>query len=403
MNFFDIDGFLYLLFFSVGAIIGSFLNVCIVRMPRNESVVFPSSHCPRCQAAILWFDNIPLVSFLLLRARCRACRQPIPWRYFLVELLMAGFSLWTYARFGMSWALVPALVFVAGLIIASVVDIEWRIIPDEISVGGMWAGLALSYIFPALHKGPASGILGAGAWVAVILAAVCIALYLFRMFQHKLSLEPWDRNVLLLGALFLAGQWGAFTLASLFPCCHAGLFALADALQGAVIGACALWFTGLVGEIFISKRIVTPYDFKGVVEDPEGLLKSLERDGYVDAQGNLQPAFRAVKTAAGLRLPPGCEAKRAEIFEGIQAVDEGGVMGWGDIKLMAMAGAFLGWQLVGLAFFIAPFFGAAYGLIKIIRKQDTAIAYGPFLALAFIVCLYWGEILLRRITVMYGL
>lgn len=401
--FSGIDGFFYVLFLAGGAIIGSFLNVCIVRMPRNESVVFPSSHCPRCQVAIRWFDNIPLVSFLVLRARCRACRQPIPWRYFLVELVMAGFSLWTYICFGLSWALVPALAFVAALLVASLVDIEWRIIPDEISVGGMWAGLVLSFVFPALHKGPAAGVLLTGASVAFILAAVCLALYFFRILRYKLALGDWDRNVLLLGVLFLVGQWAAYTLAPFLPLCQAGLFALADALQGAVTGACALWFTGLVGEIFISKRIVTEYDFKGVVDDPEGLLKSLARDGYVDAQGNLQPAFRAVKSAAGLSLPAGCEAKRAEIFEIIQSVDEGGVMGWGDIKLMAMAGAFLGWQMAGLAFFIAPFFGAAYGLVKIIRRQDTAIPYGPFLAIAFIACLYWGDLLLRRIMVLYGL
>ncbi len=253
----EIDGSLRVLFFAGGAIIGSFLNVCIVRMPRNESVVFPASHCPRCKTAIHWFDNIPLVSFLVLRAKCRACRQPIPWRYFLVEFLMACLSLGAYIFLGFSLALVPALVFVAGLIIASLVDIEWRIIPDEISIGGMWAGLALSFFFPALHKGPAPEVLVTGAWVAMSLAGVCLLLHFFRMLRYKLPLEAWDRNVLLLGGIFLAGQWGAYKLVSVFPVFHAGLSALADALQGAVIGACALWFTGLIGEVFITKRIVT--------------------------------------------------------------------------------------------------------------------------------------------------
>ncbi len=70
---------------------------------------------------------------------------------------------------------------------------------------------------------------------------------------------------------------------------------------------------------------------------------------------------------------------------------------------MAMAGAFLGWQLAGLSFFIAPFLGAAYGLVKIVRRQDTAIPYGPFLAIAFIACLYWGDVFLQRLMALYGL
>src|ERR1700686_2184296 len=79
--------------FGIGAIVGSFLNVVIYRYPRGESIVFPGSHCPSCGAAIRWFDNIPIVSFLVLRARCRACGAPISWRYPLVELANALFYL----------------------------------------------------------------------------------------------------------------------------------------------------------------------------------------------------------------------------------------------------------------------------------------------------------------------
>jgi leader peptidase (prepilin peptidase)/N-methyltransferase len=84
-------------------------------------------------------------------------------------------------------------------------------------------------------------------------------------------------------------------------------------------------------------------------------------------------------------------------------VDEGGVMGWGDVKFLAMAGAFLGWQLAVVAFFIAPFFGAFFGLIKIVRRQDSAIAYGPFLAVGILCSLFWGELITRWVLSMYGM
>jgi len=399
----DIEIFLQIMFFVFGALIGSFLNVCIVRLPRNASVVFPASHCPQCQAPIHWFDNIPLVSFLVLGARCRACRKPIPWRYVLVEGITALFFLWSYISFGLSWALVPALTLVGGLIVASFVDLEWRIIPDEISVGGMWVGVVLSLFFPALHKGPAFNVLATGSITAFILAGVCMALHGLKLLKFKVPLAQEDRQIFILGGALLAWQWAAMTLTRALPHVALPLAALADALQGAIIGGCVLWLTGLIGEVIISKRVVTEFDFKGVVDDPEALLKAFHAQGYVDAQGNLQRVFRDVKAAGDLVLPPCVEAHRADIFEILHAVDEGGVMGWGDVKLLAMAGAFLGWQSVLLAFFIAPFFGAAFGLVKMARRQDSAIAYGPFLAIGIVVALYRGDSLMRWLLAMYGM
>src|SRR5437763_15903966 len=98
--------------FAIGAIVGSFLNVVIHRYPREESIVFPSSHCPHCNAAIRWYDNIPLLSFLVLGARCRACRAPISWRYPLVELANALFylALFLYTGPQVTFVLVAAVV-----------------------------------------------------------------------------------------------------------------------------------------------------------------------------------------------------------------------------------------------------------------------------------------------------
>ncbi len=389
-------------FFIFGALIGSFLNVCIVRLPKNESIVFPSSHCPQCKAKIAWFDNIPLVSFLLLAAKCRACRRPIPWHYFMVELLTAALFLWTYLVFGLAWVVIPSLVLTAGLIVATWVDLEWRIIPDEVSLGGIVVGLFLSALIPGIHKGPAVEILSMGSTVSFILAGSCMGLHLFKVLRRKMPFEREDKEIFIIGITLLGLQWGSIMLARSVPMLTVSFAALADAFQGVIIGGCSLWVTGLLGEIVITKRVVTEFDFKGIVDDPLALLADLRKHSYIDEQGNLQPAFREVKTVEKLKLSMAFEPKRKDIFEMIDAIDEGGVMGWGDVKLLAMAGAFLGWSLTVIAFFIAPFFGAAAGLVKMLRKQDTAIAYGPFLAMGILASLYWGDRVIRVVLQMYS-
>ncbi|MDP9361496.1 MAG: prepilin peptidase [Acidobacteriota bacterium] len=127
--------------FAVGAIIGSFLNVVIHRYPREESIVFPGSHCPHCNAAIRWYDNIPIVSFVVLRGRCRACGAGIAWRYPLVELANALFYLATFLRTGPT----VAFVFVAAMISMTIaliyIDADIQILPDIIDVPGLALGL----------------------------------------------------------------------------------------------------------------------------------------------------------------------------------------------------------------------------------------------------------------------
>ncbi len=140
--------------FIFGTIVGSFLNVCIVRLPHGHSVVSPGSHCRHCQKPIQWYDNIPLLSYILLRGRCRNCGKYFSCRYFWVELITGLFFLIFYYYSGLTWILVPYLIFISGLIVATFVDIEHRIIPDEISVGGVVVGLVLSVLIPALHDAP---------------------------------------------------------------------------------------------------------------------------------------------------------------------------------------------------------------------------------------------------------
>ncbi len=141
---------LYFFSFLFGAMIGSFLNVCIYRLPREESIVTPGSHCPQCQRPIRFYDNIPLVSYLLLRGKCRYCGAPISPQYPLVEGLTALSSLCLFVKFGPSWSYLFYFVFIAGLIPITIIDLYHQIIPNVISVPGIGVGLLASFFLPQM-------------------------------------------------------------------------------------------------------------------------------------------------------------------------------------------------------------------------------------------------------------
>lgn len=133
--------------FVFGLIVGSFLNVCIVRLPRDRSIVSPPSHCPRCRASIRFYDNIPVISFLLLRGKCRNCGLPISWRYPLVELMNGLFYLWIVHEFGVNGEALLLMVLCSSLIVITFIDFDYQIIPDVISLPGMLVGLTLAPFF----------------------------------------------------------------------------------------------------------------------------------------------------------------------------------------------------------------------------------------------------------------
>src|ERR1051326_3206968 len=137
-----------LFFFIFGCNIGSFLNVCIHRLPLGQSVVSPPSHCPHCKYSIPWYLNIPLVTWLWLRGKCRNCGAPISPRYFLVELLTVITFLACWLMFGRQSAALALVycLFLAGLIVATFIDFEHFIIPDEITLGGCGAGGVCSFM-----------------------------------------------------------------------------------------------------------------------------------------------------------------------------------------------------------------------------------------------------------------
>ena len=246
---------IFVIVFIFGLIIGSFLNVCIYRMPRDESIVFPGSRCVSCKKPINWYDNIPLLSYVLLRGKCRFCDARISPRYFFVEFISALCFLILFMNFRFHYIFWIYSLLTFSLIVVTFIDFEFQIIPDRISLGGICIGVILSVIFPGLQ--------------------------------------------------------GAFTWKT----------ALLYSILGALTGGGLIYLTGVLGQLAFKKES----------------------------------------------------------------------MGGGDVKLMAMLGAFLGWKMAILIFFLAPFFGAPIGIyMKFVKKEDI-IPYGPYISLASFVAMIWGH------------
>jgi leader peptidase (prepilin peptidase)/N-methyltransferase len=280
-----------------GACIGSFLNVVIFRLPRREpdrgglSISRPRrSFCPSCKRAIPWHENVPIVSWLALGGRCRGCRTAIPVRYLLVEAATAFlFAWWAFlflerrdpARLE-EWTLFGAgALLIAACIAVTFIDLEWREIPDEITLPGTVVGLALSVAAPVLHE---------PGWV-------------FMKLNDALG---WERH----------------------------LAALGSSAAGAAAGAGALWAIALAG-----KAVFKPKD--------------------------------------------------AETGEPTDA------MGFGDVKYMAMAGAFLGADGVLLVFLVGCITGAIAGLLWLAIKRDRYIPFGPYLSLGLLLVLFFRTGIVR--------
>jgi leader peptidase (prepilin peptidase)/N-methyltransferase len=136
-----------LFFAAIGAVIGSFLNVCILRLPAEESVVSPPSRCPKCGNGVRWYDNIPILSWLILRGRCRNCKNPISIQYPIIELATALIWAWMALRFGNELESIRGALFLTILLGIAMTDAREYIIPDEFSYGGLILGLGLSLIW----------------------------------------------------------------------------------------------------------------------------------------------------------------------------------------------------------------------------------------------------------------
>ncbi len=209
---------------AFGAVCGSFLNVVVVRLPRGESVVFPGSHCVVCGGAIRAYDNIPVLSYLLLRGRCRRCGTRFSPRYAVIEAICGGAAAALVAVFGVGWASLGFFAFFWLLLGIAAIDLEHWIIPHELSWPGIGIGLLFSWVNP--RAGPRSALLGAGlAWAAFTLLA-----WLGEKVFRKEALGLGDRWLLAMEGAFLG--WSA-----LLP------IVFLSSVQGSIVGL-ALMATG---------------------------------------------------------------------------------------------------------------------------------------------------------------
>jgi leader peptidase (prepilin peptidase) / N-methyltransferase len=165
----------------LGLMFGSFLNVCITRLPLAESISHPRSHCRTCTRTLAWFENIPVASWLVLRGRCRTCGVPIPWRYPVVELALAALWVECYRRFGATPAGFQAALLCFLLLGLAFTDLETMLLPDRMTVTGLFAGIAVSFREDALT--PSLNAAEGAAIGAAILLLISGTYYLFRRRQ----------------------------------------------------------------------------------------------------------------------------------------------------------------------------------------------------------------------------
>jgi len=218
-----------ILIILVGLALGSFLNVCIYRIPLKKSILFPGSFCPKCGTKIRFRDNIPLLSFILLKGKCRKCESKISWQYPLVEFITPVLMVITYLKFGWSWEFAAMTILCLLLIVIFFIDLRHRIIPDVVTL----PGIALGFLFSFFVKSPSVmnsliGILAGG--ILFYLAAV-----LGELLFKKESMGGGDIKLAMMLGAFLGWQ-------KIF------LVFLISAVLGAMVGGIALLFSKEVKE-----------------------------------------------------------------------------------------------------------------------------------------------------------
>jgi leader peptidase (prepilin peptidase)/N-methyltransferase len=343
--------------FLLGATVGSFLNVCIHRMPRGQSIVSPRSHCPHCDQPIGWRNNIPLLSYVALRGRCRHCHASITPRYFLVELLTATLFLLVVLRFGWQWIVPVHWILLAGLIAATFIDFEHYIIPDELTYGGMVLGLVFSVIVPSLQHESSRGASALQSFLGLLCggltlfavaefgklafgnrkvpflrgATIKIADYVLSVGEEQV---PWDE-------IFSRGSDRIrFHAASLKFQVKSGSGPEADKVFENV-------------EVSISETTI----------EVDGTSYDLAQVGPIEASTDLVIIPREA-------------------------------MGLGDAKLLAGIGAFLGWRGALFSVFASSAVGGIVSLALILmRRKDwqSRIPYGPYIALGAVTWIFHGQ------------
>jgi len=227
-----IDSSGYALVAVFGATIGSFLNVCIYRLPRHESIVWPGSHCPSCGGSIAWYDNVPVLSYLWLGGRCRTCRAPITMRYPLIEAANgAGYVaiLWV---FGASWTTILYCILFSALLVVTGTDLTHKIIPNVVTVPGIVLGLVGAAT--VLPVGPVNALLGMVVGGGILWALAWASPYLF----GKEGMGGGDIKLLAMIGAFLGWKPALLTI-------------MIGSLSGSVIGISLIAFGVMKREDYI--------------------------------------------------------------------------------------------------------------------------------------------------------
>lgn len=346
--------------FAFGCIVGSFLNVCIHRIPRGESIVSPPSHCPHCGYSIPWYLNIPLVTWLGLGGKCANCKAGISARYFLVELLTGVAFAACWINFShLSAHVSPALPLVyclmlSGLIAATFIDIEHLIVPDAFTFGGMAAGLVCSFLVPELQisypqlarltshgAGLRSSFVGMAVGAGLIYAVVRLGkIFLGR---QKMKLPPDSRILFTETCVKLPDGDHPYE------------------------------------ELFYRKT--------DAIELHAQRVEIIDRC-YMDS---------AVRLTAD-RLEIGSDTFDPENVPWLEATSDRIIlpreaMGFGDVTFMAAIGAFLGWPAVIFSFVMSCFVGSFVGCTLIIfNRKDWAsrIPYVPYIAVGSLIWIFGG-------------
>jgi len=344
--------------FAIGACIGSFLNVVIYRVPNGLSVNEPRrSFCPGCKTQIPLALNIPLVSWLMLRGRCKWCRVPISPRYFVVELLTGVLFLviWKHAAGPLGvGATVSLWVFASLLVAATFIDFDHFIIPDSITIGGTVAGLLASLAFPALHgvtvwwQAGLQSLVGAAVGFALIWAVVMMGKLAFGKIRHQFK-EPTEFEISQPGGeeapiVIRLGEheyeWGEV------------FYRKWDRLELELVSLC--------------------------INDEETACESFVVHGEGFRLDGKELDLGEVKKVSGTIT---------------RAVVPREAMGFGDVKFVAMIGAFLGWEATVFTLFAASIVGAVVGLSqKWLAREEWArpLPFGPYLAFGAFLWLFTG-------------
>jgi leader peptidase (prepilin peptidase) / N-methyltransferase len=346
-----------LVLFMLGCMVGSFLNVCIYRMPLGRSVISPPSHCPKCSYSIPFYLNIPLVTWLMLRGRCANCREPISIRYFLVELLTGLMFAGCWIGYGQQTPAVALIycIVVSGLIASTFIDLDHFIIPDEFTIGGVFAGLICSFVVPRLHeqsshwKGLLWSIIGAAVgWVLVESV-------------RQLGKLAFGRN-----NLALAGQTNV-------------LF-------------------GDTGVVLPDREIAYDEIFSRKSDAIRFHAERLELPDRCFV--NVDVALSPVKLRIGEQEFDPEQSLYMEATTDKMVLPRE-AMGFGDVKFMAAIGAFLGWQSTIFSLVVSSFIGAIVGGLMILlgrHARSSPIPYGPYIAAAAALWLFAGQELMEIFT-----